>query len=677
MFLDEVRASLVQEAKRSPKLLSDLAGLEEYVAESYNARAVCELLQNADDAQATKFTIRYVGNFLLVGNNGRIFDKSDFESLCRSAHSLKARGVSIGYRGIGFKSVIGIASKICIFSGELEATFCRDRTAKEIPETSRVPLVRIPHPMLPDERAELADAVASLKNAGAKTVFAFENLKPNAVQIELDGFDPTSLLFLRNVREVSIERREMRRIQVERQDIDAHSRLIHLRAQGQESQWKLVERDGISIAFGVCAEGIRRLNESEALVYAFLPTQETTGFPFKTNGDISTDPSRTRVVLDERTAGCIEELARLVVSLAERGTASEANPEDIQLLTAVVPLFDPRLATFQRRSFKSDLLAAIRRISGGKFSKNYCRPSWLNPVDFEKLAGQSKITSVRRELEDIEGFTAFLKYLGAKEAALNDFSIGLKDTAPSLVGAAEIVAHITTRHTTRQLETSAIDQRWMIWPVGGTPEPLDEATKTKSALASDFVDLVSEKTGGVGQLERLLGDLTSPATASRMLPPQQQAIQVSSSIGTVQLPIFGATTQQHPDRMLSLKRWRSAEQQVLELLLARGCRVKDVSRQNIGYDIEGVEPTGNEMCVEVKLIDYPAQPFTLTSNEEAVARLKGNSYLIALVRQTERHLEVAFIRDPVSHLRFVRQCKQWAWECSDYSFTPERYGLEQ
>jgi hypothetical protein len=344
--------------------------------------------------------------------------------------------------------------------------------------------------------AKLEGAVASLKKVGVETIFAFENLKPNAVQIELDAFDPTSLLFLRHVCEVVIERRETVRIQVERQDTDAQSRFIRLRAQGQESHWKLVEQDGISIALGVGSEGIRRLGESEALVYAFLPTLETTGFPIKTNGDISTDPSRTRVVLDDRTAACIERIARLVVALVERGTASEAKPEDIQLLSALVPLSDPRMATFQRRSFRSDLLVAIRRISEGKFSRNYCRPSWLNPVDFEKGAAESKIKAVRRELENIDGLTEFLKLLGAREATLTDLSAGLENTAPSLVGAAEVVAHVTSRHTTRQLDTGAVDQRWKIWPVGGTPKPLDEATKAKSALESDFVDLVAEKTGG-------------------------------------------------------------------------------------------------------------------------------------------------------------------------------------
>ncbi|MBI4474973.1 MAG: DUF3883 domain-containing protein, partial [Acidobacteria bacterium] len=618
--------------------------------------------------------IKYSGNFLLVGNDGRIFDKTDFESLCRSAHSLKARGVSIGYRGIGFKSVLSIASKICLFSGELEATFCRQRTALEVPETTRVPLVRIPHPMLPEEREALRDGVSAFTNSGVETVFAFENLKPNAVQIELDGFDPTSLLFLRHISEVEIQRAETVSIKVQRSDIDGQTRLIRLRVQGRESLWKIIEQDGVSIAFSVGSDGVLGLDESEALVYAFLPTLETTGFPIKTNGDISTDPSRTRVVLDERTADCIDRFARLVVGLVERGARDGAKPEDVQLLTALVPLSDPRMATFQRRSFRSEFLAAIRRISEGKFAKLYCRPPWLNAVDFDAVAKDSRIHPVRRELENIGGLIEFLKFLGAHEATLSDLSIGLKSTPPSLVGAAEVVAHVTNRHATKQLDTCAIDQGWKIWPVGGVAKPLNEATQAKSTLASDFVDLVAEKTGGGGQLKRLLDSLTNPATAVKLLPPEPQP---ATNVAGGHSPISGNAPQQLPNRILSLKRWRSAEQQVLELLQAGGCNVKDVSRQNVGYDIEGTEPAGKEICVEVKLIDYPGQPFTLTSNEEAVARLKGVAYMIALVRQTDTHLEVAFIRDPVTQIRLVRQCKQWVWECNDYTFSPERYAFEQ
>ena len=57
MYFEEVRQNLLIEAKASPNLLSDLAGLENYISESYHNRSFIELLQNADDAKATKFKI--------------------------------------------------------------------------------------------------------------------------------------------------------------------------------------------------------------------------------------------------------------------------------------------------------------------------------------------------------------------------------------------------------------------------------------------------------------------------------------------------------------------------------------------------------------------------------------------------------------------------------------------
>jgi hypothetical protein len=44
-MLHEVRRPLLEEARRSPSLLSDLAGLEQDVAESYDSRSFVELLQ--------------------------------------------------------------------------------------------------------------------------------------------------------------------------------------------------------------------------------------------------------------------------------------------------------------------------------------------------------------------------------------------------------------------------------------------------------------------------------------------------------------------------------------------------------------------------------------------------------------------------------------------------------
>lgn len=127
---------------------------------------------------------------------------------------------------------------------------------------------------------------------------------------------------------------------------------------------------------------------------------------------------------------------------------------------------------------------------------------------------------------------------------------------------------------------------------------------------------------------------------------------------------------------ITLKRWRGAEQRVLDLLRAWGWQVEDVSLQKLGYDIEGRTIEGEAVFVEVKSIDNPRQAFTLTSNEEAVAREKGAAYQLALARLTNTHLEVAFISDPVRRLSFTRQYRQLVWECTAYDFSPEKYPLE-
>ena len=127
---------------------------------------------------------------------------------------------------------------------------------------------------------------------------------------------------------------------------------------------------------------------------------------------------------------------------------------------------------------------------------------------------------VHRELGDIEELHSFLKFLGAKDATHEDIRTGLGIVAPSLVGAAEIIAHIASRYATKQIEAHAVDKTWQLWPVDGVPESLSNARKTNRFLNADFLDLVAEKTGGVGQLKRLLSDLIGSSAASAMLPAE-------------------------------------------------------------------------------------------------------------------------------------------------------------
>ncbi len=118
----------------------------------------------------------------------------------------------------------------------------------------------------------------------------------------------------------------------------------------------------------------------------------------------------------------------------------------------------------------------------------------------------------------------------------------------------------------------------------------------------------------------------------------------------------------------SIPAWRNAETYVAALLMSQGFEVEDTSRQNLGYDLIAANGAGKAF-IEIKLVDWLGAPFTLTSNEHAVAREAGANYFVALVLRSRDEVRLEFISDPTVALRFERQCKQWAWECADYKLS--------
>ena len=674
-MLSNVREPLLEEARRSPALLSDLAGLEQYVAESYDSRSFVELLQNADDAGATRFLIKRNGDSLIVANDGRPFNRSDLESLCRSAASSKSRGTSVGYRGIGFKSVVGFAGTIHLITGNLEVTFSRELTALEVPEAMRVPLIRIPHRLSCEDRGKFSATITELLGDGLITAFIFDHLLAAGIETEFASFDATSLLFLRNVRRFEMQGSQNPQISVRREAIDSQTRNIQLTSSDVSSQWLVSEENGVELAFKQGADGIVRLDENEAVVHAYLPTLEPTGFPFKIHGDFSTDPSRTRIVFDDRTSAALSAVAGLFMTILDRVLSGCECSAAFGIVNALVPFSDPRMASFQRRSFKTELLSAIQICVKGRFDKLRFRPTWINAGDFETLSEKAGIWFVSRSIEGIDGLLNFLRFVGVKEATFEELSPALIASEVTVLGAAEVVAQLTQRHVTKSRDVKPLIPDWHLWPVNGRMLTLWEAKKEALPLDVSFVDVLLEKCHAIADTYRLIAAVSDLATATALLPQGLTPPQSRVNHESVPLAPSVALDNSTGIERLSLKKWRSAEQQVMNLLHASGWTVEDVSRQNIGYDIEGRMPDREPVFVEVKAINHPGQPFTLTSNEEAVARQKGSKYMLAIVHQSGDFLEVAFIRNPVQHLKLTRQCRQWVWECAEYTFDPQSFPL--
>ena len=78
---------------------------------------VYELLQNAEDAGATKILFNQYNDRLEVFHNGHPFTRENLQGLCDIGKSDKINDLNkIGEFGVGFKSVFGICEKVKVYS---------------------------------------------------------------------------------------------------------------------------------------------------------------------------------------------------------------------------------------------------------------------------------------------------------------------------------------------------------------------------------------------------------------------------------------------------------------------------------------------------------------------------------------------------------------------------------
>ena len=88
-------------------------------------RFLFELIQNADDANATKVLINLQENYITIAHNGKKFDERDVIAICSVGDGTKEKDISkTGYKGIGFKSVFGKSNNVGIFSKGVQFRFC-------------------------------------------------------------------------------------------------------------------------------------------------------------------------------------------------------------------------------------------------------------------------------------------------------------------------------------------------------------------------------------------------------------------------------------------------------------------------------------------------------------------------------------------------------------------------
>ncbi|CAL4981124.1 unnamed protein product [Urochloa decumbens] len=314
---------------------------------SKDVHFLMELVQNAEDneypsgvAPSLEFLITSkditgsgASSTLLIFNNERGFSSTNIDSICRVGKSTKKGNRHQGYigeKGIGFKSVFLISSEPHIFSNGYQIKF-NEKPCAECNIGYIVPKWVESTPSLSD-----IEAIYGCSKALPTTtiILPLKSEKVDAVKKQLSSMHPEMLLFLSKIRKLSVrednsdpKNSTVSEISISseknyqaRKNMHAESYTLHLSAEesgkGEEEcgyyMWrqkfpvkpenrvdKRAEIDEwvITLAF---PHG-QRLSRGKQLspgVYAFLPTEMITNFPFIIQADFLLASSREAILFD-------------------------------------------------------------------------------------------------------------------------------------------------------------------------------------------------------------------------------------------------------------------------------------------------------------------------------------------------------------------------------------------
>ncbi|KAM0886813.1 hypothetical protein ACQ4PT_029434 [Festuca glaucescens] len=417
---------------------------------SKDVHFLMELVQNAEDneypggvAPSLEFLVTSnditgsgASSTLLIFNNEKGFSKSNIESICRVGKSTKKGNRDKGYigeKGIGFKSVFLISSQPHIFSSGYQIKF-NEKPCAECNIGYIVPEWVESRPSLSDVK----QIYGCSKNLPATCIILpLKDEKVTAVKQQLSSLHPEMLLFLSKIRQLSVREDNCnprgstvseiaisseKNYQI-RKNMHAESYTLHLSAQedGNEQEcgyymWrqkfpvkpenrvdKRTEIDEwvITLAFPQ-DERLSRGNELSPGVYAFLPTEMVTNFPFIIQADFLLASSREAILFDSPwNKGILESvpsafLNAFVALVKSRADAPAMSLPSMFCFLPVNPSLIPLLEPVRSGIKDKVLLESIVPCESHTSQKIFCKPgavARLKPT-FWDILGKARESGV-------------------------------------------------------------------------------------------------------------------------------------------------------------------------------------------------------------------------------------------------------------------------------------------
>ena len=305
-------------------------------------RFVFELLQNAVDAHnasdCLNVSICIQDGYLVFMHNGDAFTNEDIEGICFVGRKgEKVRNTKkIGYKGIGFKSVFGISSKVYIHTASQCFRFDKDYWRsywnknwnpsfgpkpadlseytmpwQVIPIESEVPIcideknanVATYIAIDPEDEQKLADSVKELMQSCRFLIFlkdnnikmSFTNHGTTQCSIEKRSLNGEVVLYLNGTEDsrwMVYQNPEvpLNLTEVQKKRIEKHKSIPD----------KLKNATSFDLSFAIAIEDGKLKKADNAVLYTYLPTSYSfgEGFPFLVNANFITDEGRQHLDVD-------------------------------------------------------------------------------------------------------------------------------------------------------------------------------------------------------------------------------------------------------------------------------------------------------------------------------------------------------------------------------------------
>lgn len=663
-LIKKISEAFISEAVASPALLADMAKMEKYMAESYSGRVFIELLQNADDCSSTKILITELNGNIIFANNGRPFDENDVMAICRSGNSNKKRGETIGYRGVGFKSTTYLTDEILIYSDKACFTFSKKICSQKlsIPEEN-IPMIRVPLLVETIDNSILTK-VQELEQQGYKTVFVFKNAKIKEFIEELDQVDNGMFIFLNSIEECCIQIGAVSKTISLSRESDKDGCLVSFLGKSTDA-WYIVSHKNTSLGFkyDIVNKRIVACDESEQVYHSYLPTYDKVLFPVKINADFSTDPSRKHITVDSKTEMALADIAENLLHIVN-SVFDDSNNVDFSEFFSILCNNSgfSKCNSYLKQQIKIHLLGVILKLQNGKtirIDEYKLLPDWLDESEKRFLRAESEYIG-RQSLsgnlyEKYKNIDKFIQTYSVQQFANADLVEMMAEE--KLVG--KMHAEMQGKILSKIIKGEKFSQT--------TPGKKSKLERIKVSTDDGIKSLVEVASGGAGIAEDVMDEINNNISQSEIgWFSEQTSIDISklSRDYTEAAPQVAKTIKKEIKPHIA--KWRSAEQQCIDIEKYFGNTATDVSKQNVGYDIESTTPDGHKRYIEVKSITEDGS-FSITNNEYTAAHQYGEQYYLCLLIQSSQNTQAIYVQNPLETLKFEKRIRQWEWYCDTYS----------